>query len=123
MKKIDIKNVKKCGLIGLIMALALLFASCYTPCPLYGTWYTYDGSSSIKFTDTDFTANISLGEDKTDTTTGEWSVFNDTLVLKPTEGKTRYVKWGFTEKSYGTLLLMWETDGVPVDIRFYLGSK
>jgi len=83
-------------LFGALLLLAgLLFSSCYTPSPLYGTWMDNSGNTLKFFDDQTFSGSVHGDEDKIISYSGSYTVIDNIIVFlfKEPETDQKNVEW------------------------------
>ena len=75
--------------------MAIIFCSCYTPNPLYGTWSDNDGNKIQFIDDGSFSATIKDSDNKIISYSGEWTVIDNVLIftIKGDSQYTRNTEW------------------------------
>lgn len=79
----------------LCFVIGMVFVSCYTPNPLYGTWSDNDGNKIQFMDDGAFSANIKDSDNNLVSYTGDWSVVDNVLIftIKGDTTYTRNTEW------------------------------
>ena len=77
------------------LLMAIIFCSCYTPNPLYGTWSDNDGNKIQFIDDGSFSATIKDSDNKIISYSGEWTVIDNVLIftIKGDSQYTRNTEW------------------------------
>jgi len=82
--------------LSILFLAAVVFVSCYTPSPLYGTWTDNDGNK-IQFRDNgEFSATIKNTSDVSITYEGDWKTIDNVLIFNisgDTEKYSRNTEW------------------------------
>jgi len=109
---------RKASVIGLIITF-MLFASCYTPSPLYGNWADNDGNKISFTSDGTFVAKITKGN--TDVTyQGNYVVVDNVVQFSTNDGIVINSEWDIR----GSLLyISWTKGGVVYNLTLYHVSK
>ena len=78
-----------------VAVLAILFSSCYTPNPLYGTWADNDGNKIQFIDDGTFTATIKNSDNQLVSYSGDWSTVDNVLIfnIKGDSSYSRNTEW------------------------------
>ena len=90
------KNIFSFGTICVCtVLLCILFASCYTPNPLYGTWSDNDGNKIQFIDDGTFSATIKDSDNQLVSYSGDWSVVDNVLIfiIKGDSSYNRNTEW------------------------------
>lgn len=79
----------------LLLTIGLLFTSCYTPSPLYGTWADNSGDTLKFFDDGSFSGVVLGSEGNSETYSGSYSVIDNIIVFLFKEPATdqKNVEW------------------------------
>ena len=90
------KRFKIFGFVWLsAVVLTILFSSCYTPNPLYGTWTDNDGNKIQFIDDGTFTATIKDSDTQLVSYSGDWSTVDNVLIfnIKGDSSYSRNTEW------------------------------
>ena len=115
------KNIKK-TLEWLIFAeLVLLFAGCYVPSPLYGTWADNNGNKISFVSDGTFVATITdLNTKEKTVTQGDYTVIDNVICFSTTDGVSINTEWDIR----GSMLyITWTKGGITNVMTLYHISK
>lgn len=115
------KNIKK-TLEWLIFAeLVLLFAGCYVPSPLYGTWADNNGNKLSFVSDGTFVATITdLNTKEKTVTQGDYTVIDNVICFSTTDGVSINTEWDIR----GSMLyITWTKGGITNVMTLYHISK
>lgn len=115
------KNIKK-TLEWLIFAeLFLLFAGCYVPSPLYGTWADNNGNKISFVSDGTFVATIVDSNTKEKTVTqGDYTIVDNVICFSTTDGVSINTEWDIR----GSMLyITWTKGGITNVMTLYHISK
>ena len=115
------KNIKK-TLEWLIFAeLVLLFAGCYVPSPLYGTWADNNGNKISFVSDGTFVATITdLNTKEKTVTQGDYTVIDNVICFSTTDGISINTEWDIR----GSMLyITWTKGGITNVMTLYHISK
>lgn len=110
---------KKAIISSLVLALVtLLFISCYTPNPLYGTWTDNDGNSIQFQADGSFNASILNSSSEAIEYQGTYDVIDNVLIFHITGDKeySRNTEWDIRG---AMLYLTWTANNVTKSITLY----
>lgn len=111
------KNIIKT--ISILFLSSLIFISCYTPSPLYGTWTDNDGNS-IQFRDSgEFSATIKDSSNKSITYEGDWRTIDNVLIFNingDTEKYSRNTEW---DMKGAMLSLTWTANNSTRQLTLY----
>ena len=80
---------------GFALLMSVLFCSCYTPNPLYGTWTDNDGNKIQFIDDGTFSATIKDSANQLISYSGEWAVVDNVLIftIKGDSSYSRNTEW------------------------------
>ena len=115
------KNIKK-TLEWLIFAEGvLLFAGCYVPSPLYGTWADNNGNKISFVSDGTFVATITdLNTKEKTVTQGDYTVIDNVICFSTTDGVSINTEWDIR----GSMLyITWTKGGITNVMTLYHISK
>ena len=96
MRKNMKKNIFNFGTVFMsVVFLCILFSSCYTPNPLYGTWADNDGNKIQFIDDGTFTATIKNSDNQLVSYSGDWSTVDNVLIfnIKGDSSYSRNTEW------------------------------
>ena len=89
----------------------LVFASCYVPSPLYGTWADNDGNKIIFMTDGTFSATVKVSDSETPSiSSGSYIVIDNIVTFTFDNGTVRNTEWDIR----GSILYIRWTEGKVV---------
>lgn len=81
-------KTKKIIFAALLITIGVLFTSCYTPSPLYGTWQDNAGGTLKFFDDGTFSGSLKGSEGNTIMYSGSYSVIDNVIVFLFKEPET-----------------------------------
>lgn len=85
--------------------IALSFASCYEPSPLYGTWADNTGNTIVFMSDNTYSAKVTIDSISADYQ-GTYSVVQNALVFTHDSGTVMVTEWDIR----GSFLYLYWTD-------------
>lgn len=114
---------KNLGILSILILTLVMFAGCYTPNPLYGTWSDNDGNK-IQFMDGgSFNATIKDSSDTPVTYEGDWATIDNVLVFTikgETSTYTRTTQWDII----GAIMhLTWTSNNSTRNLTLYHTSR
>ena len=111
-------NVIKRFSVVAALIFTLLFISCYTPNPLYGTWTDNEGNKIQFIDDGTFFASIRTSETDIAIYEGDWSCVDNVLVfhIKADTAYTRNTEWDIRG---AMLYLTWTANGSTKMLTLY----
>lgn len=121
MKEIKMKN-RITFFAGFAVLLTLLFCSCYTPNPLYGTWTDNDGNKIQFIDDGSFSATIKDSDNQLVSYSGEWSVIDNVLIFT-IKGDTQYTRNTEWDIRGAMLYLTWTANNNTKMLTLYHTSR
>lgn len=107
----------------LLLAYVFIFAACYTPSPLYGTWTDNDGNKITFRDDSTFNATIRNTDSTLTTYEGTWSAIDNVLVLVikgDTDSYSRNTEW---DLQGARLSLTWTANGTTKILTLWHTSR
>ena len=107
---------------GLAFLFAMLFCSCYTPNPLYGTWTDNDGNKIQFIDDGSFTATIKDSDNQLVSYSGEWTVIDNVLIFS-IKGDTQYTRNTEWDIRGAMLYLTWTANNTTKMLTLYHTSR
>ncbi len=117
----EMKNIKKTLKWLIFSELILLFAGCYVPSPLYGTWADNNGNKISFVSDGTFVAAITdLNTKEKTVTQGDYTVIDNVICFSTTDGVSINTEWDIR----GSMLyITWTKGGVTNVMTLYHISK
>jgi hypothetical protein len=86
--------MKKTFISGLLISLLLiLFAGCYTPSPLYGSWSDNAGNKISFFDDGSFSSNVLNAEGTSIDYSGNYMCIDNVLIFNTNTGISINTEW------------------------------
>lgn len=115
------KNIKKTLEWLIFLELILLFAGCYVPSPLYGTWADNNGNKISFVSDGTFVATITdLNTKEKTVTQGDYTVIDNVICFSTTDGVSINTEWDIR----GSMLyITWTKGGITNVMTLYHISK
>lgn len=112
------KNTKS-SLFIISLLFALIFSSCYTPSPLYGTWADNEGNTIQFMSDGTFTATITDSQTKLSTSyEGQFTVIDNVIVFN-ISGDSEYSRNTEWDMRGAILYLTWTAKGITKNLTLY----
>ncbi len=121
----NMKNNKKtisAVLMSLAFVITMVFASCYLPSPLYGTWADNDGNKIQFVDDGTFSAAIKDTDNKIIHYEGNWSTVDNVLIFH-IQGDTSYTRNTDWYIRGAMLYLTWTANGNTKMLTLYHISR
>lgn len=110
--------MKKQGIILSFIITLILFSSCYTPSPLYGTWADNAGNKITFTQEGTFNAKIIDTEGKTSNVEGNYSVIDNVIIFN-ISGDTIYTRNTEWDIRGAILYITWTATDKPVNLTLY----
>jgi len=77
----------------LFLSFLMIFVSCYTPSPIYGTWADNTGSKITFIDDGSYTATIVNSAGEKTLYQGSWTVMENVLIFTKESGSSINTEW------------------------------
>lgn len=102
--------------------MACLFAGCYAPSPLYGTWTDNQGNVLKFISDGTFTMSIASNSvNRPESYSGTYTVLDNVLIFTTDKGAVRTTEW---DVRASILYLEWvDTTGTTLQITLYHSAR
>ena len=107
---------------GFALLMAIIFCSCYTPNPLYGTWTDNDGNKIQFIDDGTFSAIIKDSDDNLVSYSGDWTVVDNVLIFN-IKGDTTYTRNTEWDLRGAMLYLTWTANNSTKMLVLYHTSR